>query len=137
LKPGTPLLGHEFERSKLLSATLPLVTRIFLLAQDGCMRGENGELKPSGGDIAGLLARYAGMGAMEACCEQPNGSLRADLEASLARAAAESFDSRASSFYSQYFLRILEIHSRLERRELKNICRQVVEGYGHAIVVTG
>jgi hypothetical protein len=27
------LIGHEFERSKLLSATLPLVTRMFLLGQ--------------------------------------------------------------------------------------------------------
>ena len=30
---ATPLPGHEFERSKLLSATLPLVTRMFLLGQ--------------------------------------------------------------------------------------------------------
>jgi hypothetical protein len=74
------------------------------------------------------------MGAMEACCEQPHGSLQTDLDASLAWAAAESFDSRVSFSYSRYFLRILEIHSRLESRELKNIRRQVVEGYWQAIV---
>ena len=35
LKPRQPLSGYEFERSKLLSATLPLVTRMFLLGPLG------------------------------------------------------------------------------------------------------
>ena len=35
LKPRQPLSGYEFERSKLLSATLPLVTRMFLLGSLG------------------------------------------------------------------------------------------------------